>query len=191
MPRQLKLVRHLSVAELAARHESTPAPVMRTHWAVLYWLAWGESGARVARRTGYSPKWVGLLARRYNRDGPAAVGDQRQHNRGARPLLTAEQCTALATALEGPAPDGGLWAGPKVAAWMSTQLGRPVRPQRGWDYLRRCGFTPHRPRPRHAQADAAAQAAFPKASLPACRPSSRPIRTRASNSGRRTNTGSG
>ena len=149
MPRQLKLVRHLSVAELAARHESTPAPVMRTHWAVLYWLAWGESGARVARRTGYSPKWVGLLARRYNRDGPAAVGDQRQHNRGARPLLTAEQCTALATALEGPAPDGGLWAGPKVAAWMSTQLGRPVRPQR------------------------------------------RPIRTRASNSGRRTNTGSG
>ena len=188
MPRRLQLVRHLSVAELGARHAGASDPVPRDHWRILYWLAGGESGVRVAWLTGYSPKWVGLLARRYNRDGPAAVGDQRQHNRGARPLLTEDQCAALATALEGPAPDGGLWSGPKVAAWMSALLGREVSPQRGWDYLRRCGFRPHRPRPRHAQADAAAQAAFPKASPPACRPSSRPIRTRASNSGRKTNT---
>jgi transposase len=188
MPRRLQLVRHLSVAELGARHDAASDSVTRTHWRILYWLARGESGVRVARLTGYSPKWIGLLARRYNRDGPAAVGDRRQHNRGAKPLLTAEQRAALATALEGPAPDGGLWSGPKVAAWMSALLGREVRPQRGWDYLRRCGFTPHRPRPRHAQADAAAQAAFPKASPTACRPSSRRIRARPSNSGRKTNT---
>lgn len=188
MPRQLRLVRHLSVAELAAQHDSAPDPVTRAHWKVLYWLARGESGVRVARLTGYSPKWVGLLARRYNREGPAAVTDQRQHNRGAAPLLTAEQCAALATALEGPAPDGGLWSGPQVAAWMSAQLGRAVRAQRGWDYLQRCGFTPHRPRPRHAQADAAAQAAFPKPSPPACTRSRRRTRTRASNCGRKTNT---
>ena len=188
MPRRLQLVRHLSVAELAARHDAASDPVTRAHWRILYWLARGESGVRVARFTGYSAKWIGLLARRYNRDGPAAVGDQRQHNPGAKPLLTAEQRAALATALEGPAPDGGLWSGPKVAAWMSTQLGREVSPQRGWDYLRRCGFTPHRPRPRHAQADAAAQAAFPKASRPACARSSRRTLTRASNSGPKTNT---
>ena len=149
-------------------------------------MARGDSGVRVARLTGYSAKWVGLLARRYNRDGPAAVGDQRQHNRGAQPLLTVEQRAVLATALEGPAPNGGLWSGPQVAVWMSTQLGRKVSPQRGWDYLRRAGYTPHRPRPRHAQADAAAQAAFPKASPPACRRSSRPIPTPPSNSGRKT-----
>ena len=145
---------------------------------------------QVAQLTGYAPKWVGLLARRYNRAGPAAVGDQRQHNRGAQPLLTAEQCAALAGALEGPAPDGGLWSGPKVAAWMSTLLGREVRPQRGWDYLRRCGYTPHRPRPHHAQADAAAQAAFPKALRPASTRSNRPTRRRPSSSGRKTNTAS-
>jgi len=188
MPRQLKLVQHLSVAELAAQHDGAPDPVTRAHWAVLSWLARGESGVRVARLTGYSPTWVGLLARRYNRAGPAAVTDQRQHNRGAAPLLTAAQCAALATALEGPAPDGGRWSGPQVAAWMSAQLGRAVRAQRGWDYLRRCGFTPHRPRPRHAQADAAAQAAFPKASPPACRRSSRRTRPRAANGGPQTNT---
>lgn len=188
MPRLIKLVRHLSLAEMAARHASAPDPVTREHWRILYWVASGTRAARVARLTGYSAKWVGLLASRYNRAGPAAVEDQRHHNRGATPLLTAEQETALATALEGPAPDGGLWSGPKVAAWMSTQLGRAVRPQRGWDYLRRCGYTPHRPRPHHAQADAAAQAAFPKASPPACRLSSRRTPTPRSNSGRKTNT---
>jgi transposase len=191
MPRLIQLEPHLSLAEMAARHDSAPDPVSREHWRILYWLASGTKAVRVARLTGYSPKWVGLLARRYNRDGPAAVGDQRRHNRGAAPLLTAEQCVALATALAGPAPEGGLWSGPQVAAWMSAQLGRPVRPQRGWDYLRRCGYTPHRPRPRHAQADAAAQAAFPKASPPGYRPSSRRIRTRPSNCGPKTNTASG
>ena len=189
MPRRIKLEPYLSLAEMAARHDSAPDPVSREHWRILYWLASGTKATRVAWRTGYSTKWVGLLARRYNRDGPAAVGDQRQHNRGAAPLLTAEQCAALTTALEGPAPDGGLWSGAPVAAWMSAQLGRTVRPQRGWDYLRRCGDPPHRPRPRHAPADAAAQAACPKASPPACRPSSRRIPTRPLNCGRKPNTG--
>ena len=191
MPRLIKLERHLSVAEIAARHDSAPDPVTREHWRILHWLACGTKATRVARLTGYSTKWVGLLARRDNREGPAAVGDQRRHNRGAAPLLSAAQWAALATALEGSAPDGGLWNGPKVAAWMSAQLGRPVRPQRGWEYLRRCGYTPQRPRPHHAQADAAAQAAFPKASPPGCRPSGTPTPTRRSSSGRKTNTGSG
>jgi transposase len=191
MPRLIKLEPYLSLAEMAARQASAPDPVTREHWRILYWLASGTKAARVARLTGYSAKWVGLLARRYNREGPAALADQRRHNRGAAPLLTAEQGAALATALEGPAPDGGLWSGPQVAAWMSEQLGRPIRPQRGWDYLRRGGDPPHRPRPRHAPADAAAQAAFPKASPPACRPSSRRIRTRPSNCGRKTNIGWG
>jgi transposase len=188
MPRLIKLAPHLSLAEMAARHDSAPDPVTREHGRILYWLASGTQAARVARRTGYSPQWVGLLARRYNRDGPAAVGDQRRHNRGAAPLLTPEQRAALAAALEGPAPDGGLWSGAQVAAWMSAQLGRAIRPQRGWDYLRRCDFTPHRPRPHHTQADAAAQAAFPKASPPACRPSSTRLRTRPSSSGPKMNT---
>ena len=162
MPRRLKLVAHLSVAELAERFHTAPDPVTRAHWDVLYWLARGHPGRWVARCVGYSPKWVGQVVRRYNEGGPAAVADQRQHNRGAAPLLTAAQCAALATALEGPAPNGSLWSGPQVALWMSAQLGRPVRAQRGWEYLRRCGYTPHRPRPQHVQADAAAQAAFPK-----------------------------
>lgn len=54
----------------------------------------------------------------------------------------------------------GVWSGPKVAAWMAEQLGRAAHAQRAWEVLRRLGVTLQRLRPRHRQADAAAQAAF-------------------------------
>lgn len=99
------------------------------------------------------------IARRY-RSGPAAIGDRRHANPGAAPLLDAAQQAQLRTALAGPAPDGGIWTGRWVAVWMSQRLGRPVSRQRGWEGMRRLGFTPQRPRPRETRADPAAQAAF-------------------------------
>lgn len=50
-------------------------------------------------------------------------------------------------ALAGPAPAGGLWTCRKVAAWMAGALGRPVAEVRGWEWMRRLGVTPQRPRP--------------------------------------------
>ena len=40
MPRRLKLVPHLSVAELAARANEATDPITQAHWDLLYWLAW-------------------------------------------------------------------------------------------------------------------------------------------------------
>src|SRR5215210_4241007 len=191
MPRPLKLAPHLPIAELHARSVSASERSARDHWWILWLVAWGYTGVRAARLTGYSAKWVGLLVRRYNAAGPAAVGDQRRHHPGAAPLLSAAHQAALATALDGPAPDGGLWTSTQVAAWMRAQLGRPVSPQRGWDYLQRGGFTPQCPRPRHVQAAAAAQAACRKASPLGRRPSNRPIPPRPSKSGPKTNTALG
>ncbi len=51
-------------------------------------------------------------------------------------------------------------AGRRGATWIAGVVGHPVSAQRGWEYLRRLGFTPRVPRPRHAKADPAAQAAF-------------------------------
>src|SRR3712207_900032 len=46
-----------------------------------------------------------------------------------------------------------LWSGPKVAAWMARHLGlAKVHPQRGWEALKRIGWSPQAPRPRHARA---------------------------------------
>lgn len=172
--RRIKLAPHLTVEALGQRYRQAKEPVERSRWQMLWLLAQGQQAQQVAAVTGYSAKWVGLVARQYNAAGPAGVPKRRAQRVGQR-LLSAALAEQLAGALAGAAPDGGLWSGPKVAQWMAERLGRAVYPQRGWEALRRLHFTPQRPRPRHAQADAAAQAAFQKASPKRSRRSSRPI----------------
>jgi transposase len=165
MTQRMMIAPHLSVEELEQRYRRADGPVARSQWQILWLLASGMPTAEVARVTSYSVRWVQEIARRY-RAGPEAIGDRRHGNPGAAPLLDAAQQAALRDALAGLAPDGGIWTGRQVAAWMSGRLSRPVSPQRGWEWLRRLGFTPQRPRPRETRLDAAAQAAFKKGGLP-------------------------
>jgi transposase len=134
--------------------------VARSQWQIVWLLAQGHRSEQVAGVTGYSLTWVRTVARRYNAAGEAGIGDRRHANRGGRRLLTPEQEAALDQALAGEAPGGGRWTAAKVAAWMSLQLGRPVAEGTGWRALRRLDWRRYRPRPQHAKADVAAQAAF-------------------------------
>jgi len=83
-------------------------------------------------------------------------------------MLSAEQQEELCQALAGVPPDGAKrWRARTVADWMAAKLGHPVRTQRGWDYLQRLQgrkHSPQVPRPQHALADLAQQAAFKKSS---------------------------
>jgi transposase len=153
---------HLPLAALERRYRAATDPVVRSHYQIIWLLSGGRSTAEVARVTGYSEDWVLKLAQRYRQEGPGGLGDQRHQNPGGAPLLDEAGRVALQTALTGPAPDGGLWTGRQVAVWMQAYLGRPVHPQRGWEMLRRLGFTPQQPRPTAIQADPIAQAAFKK-----------------------------
>jgi transposase len=160
MPKHLHLTERPSTEEWERRYRQARDPVERSHYQIVWLVAQGRLTREIAAVTGYSPNWIGQLARRYSRLGPQALGDRRQGNVGATPLLSPAQQHDLWQAVQGPAPDGGLWTGPKVAAWIGQRLDRPVREQRGWEYLRKLGFSPQRPRPRHPKADPAAQAAF-------------------------------
>ena len=82
-------------------------------------------------------------------------------------MLDAQEREELREALTHPAPDGGLWSGPKVALWTSqkkkTDGARKVRAQRGWEYLKKLGHSPQVPRPSHAEEpDPKEQEAFKK-----------------------------
>lgn len=156
---------HLPIEALQQRYRTAEDPVARSQWQILWLLAQGLPTAQVAQVTGYGVRWIQEIARRY-RAGPEAIGDRRHANPGAAPLLDADLQVQVQTALAGPAPDGGIWTGRWVAHWMSQRLGRPVRVQRGWEWMRRLGFTPQRPRPRETRADAAAQAACKKGGSP-------------------------
>src|ERR1051325_7645119 len=125
MPTRLTIADHLSLEELEARFRTSREVTERNHWQVIRLLAQGQPSHQVADLVGYSVPWVRQLATRYNAQGPAALGDQRHANPGAQPLLDAAQREQLQQALQEPVPadlGGGLWNGPKVAAWMAQQL---------------------------------------------------------------------
>jgi transposase len=156
----------MTLDELEQRYRRARDPVARSQWQIVWLLSSGLATAEVARVTRYSAGWVREVAKRYREEGPAGIGDRRHGNPGAAPLLDAAQQAQLRAALAGPAPDGGLWTCRSVAAWISQRRGRPVSMQRGWEWMRRLGFTPQRPRPRATRADPAAQAVFKKGGSP-------------------------
>ena len=160
--RPLTVPAHLPLDEMERRYRRARDPVLRSHWQIVWLLARGAPTAEVCRVTGYGANWVREVARRYRAEGPPGLGDRRHANPGAAPLPDQVRQGELPAALGGPAPDGGLWTGRKVAAWIAARVGRPVAEQRGWEYLRKLGLTPQRPRPREERADPAAQAAFKK-----------------------------
>ena len=164
MPRTTKLKDHLTMEELGGRYRRARDPVERSHAQIVWLIARGQSAKEAAKITGYSARWVSEVVRRYNEGGPEALGDRRHENPGGRFLLEEAQRRELADALRGRAPDGGLWTGPKVAAWIEEKTGKRTHPQRGWVYLKRLGFSLKRPRPRHHKADQEEQEAFKKTS---------------------------
>jgi transposase len=162
MPPYLKLIAHLKNEELEERYRSEKDAVTRSHWHILWLIGSGKHTTEVAAVTGYSVVWIRQLIHRYNAQGPQKVGDGRHHNPGSGRLLSAEQEAELARELEAALVAGEGWSGPQVAAWMSQKLGRTLYKARGWETLRRLGYTSKTPRPRHAKADDAAQERFKK-----------------------------
>ena len=129
----------LSRADIAVRSTSASSAIERQRWQVIGLLADGAPLAEIVGRTGCCPRTIRQVAQRYRESGPAGLADGRQRSLGAAPLLTEEQQCDLSQALQKPAPDGGVWTGPKVARWIAARTGKRVHCQRGWEYLRRLG----------------------------------------------------
>ncbi len=187
-----RIVEHLPVAELEARYRAARGVTEARHYQAIWLLAQGRTFLEVAEVLAFVPRWVEELAARYNACGPEALGDQRRRNGRAASLLTKDVLTALAERVQTPPDAGGLWSGPKVAAWMAGQLGLArVHPQRGWEALKRIGWSLQAPRPQHPRAATPEQrAAFQGGSRPLSPRLRQHIRTARSRSGRRTSTAS-
>jgi transposase len=183
MANRIEVAPGLDAGALELRCRQASDAVERSHWQIVWLAAKGLSRRAVAEVTGYSERWIRAVIGRYNAHGPEGLGDGRHGNPGAKPLLDEVQRRELLAALAEPPLDGGLWNSRKVAAWIAaTTEHKEVHAQRGWEYLRRLGFTLKRPRPRHAKASAEDQAAFKKeAGRAACRAPgrARPGRLRA------------
>ena len=152
------IVGHLSLRQLEARYRASQDATEARHIQAIWLLAQGRTVLETAEVLALVPRWVEQLAARYNACGPGALGDQRRHNGRTASLLTPELLAALTERLKRPPEDGGLWSGPKVAAWMARHLGlAQVHPQRGWEALKRLEWSVQAPRPRHPRAATPAQ----------------------------------
>jgi transposase len=192
MARHIHLRTDITVDELEHHYRSAKEPHERSWWQILWLLSRGQKAKDIAESTGYSAYWIGQIAKRYNAEGADGMRNrQYTHSHRAAPLLSAEQLAELAEAVREPAPEGEHWLGRTVAAWMSQKLGRPVSAQVGWVYLVKLEGKRRKPRPRHIQADLAAQERFKKTSARSSVRSPRRSPTRRSSSGRSTNTASG
>ena len=145
---------HFSVEVLEQRYLECECPRERTHWHIIWLLAdttHSRTPHQIAEIVRCTPDWVRKLLKRYNAEGETAIRDKRKNNRGQR-FLDETQQASLEAALSAPPADGGLWTGPKVAAWISETLQRPVSDVSGWKYLKRLGWTLQTPRPQHQAA---------------------------------------
>lgn len=149
---RLPIEPHLPADEIARRYRACRNGREKTHWQVIWLLTRSPDPpppAAIAPQVGLTVAWVRTILKRWNADGPAGLGDRRAAANGRKPLLSDEQWAALFEALQGRPDDGGLWTGPKVAAYVRDHWGVTVCPQTGWEWLVGLGFSLQVPRPRN------------------------------------------
>jgi transposase len=152
---------HLTYDELGERFRRCPDGRQKARWQALWLLRRPQapySAAQAAAVVGLTADAVRKPVHRYNAGGPAAV-QRHAGGQGRQPRLSAAQQEQLKGELLGRAPDGGLWTGPKLARRIAARTGRPLHQATGWEWLRKLGFTPQRPRPRNTQAASPAEQA--------------------------------
>jgi len=147
MAGRIQLKPHLTTEELRARYRACQKPQEKVRWHALYLIAKGTIAADVARRMGRASSWITSLARRYNRDGAAAVSRKQSTQPSHRAKVDHKLGKELDKALRTAAPDGGLWTAPKVAAWITEQTGQEVHQTTAWRAMRGLGFSLQVPRP--------------------------------------------
>jgi transposase len=155
----LTVAGHLAPDEVYRRYRGCPDGRVKARWHALWLMVRpGQplTAEKAALAVGLSDVWVRQLVHRYNANGPAGLEDGRKAN-GAKPLLSAAQQAELYAAIQAEPPDGGLWTGPKVAAFARARFGVAVRGPTGRDWLLRLGFRLKVPRPRHPRAASAEQ----------------------------------
>jgi len=184
MGQPLPVAQHLTMDQLAERFRRCTTPDERDRLHCVPPKLRGMTSAAIASIFLRKEDWVRRTVRRYNAFGPDALKDGRAEN-GAPRVLDDEGMDALMACLALPPEDGGLWSGPKVAAWIRTRTGGTCTDRTGWAYLVRAGYSLQQPRPSHPAADKTAQEAFKKGGLQnGFRASLRPIPAAPSRSGR-------
>lgn len=87
MGKRIQLVSHLSVDELDQRARQAREATERSRWQIVWLLGKQHTAREIAESTGYSPYWIGQIAKRYNAEGPAGMINRRHTTARRAPML--------------------------------------------------------------------------------------------------------
>jgi transposase len=187
----MRVTPHHTAEQLATLIRTEPRAKVARRLTAVRLARLGHTAPDIAARVLLSDRQVRTWVARYNAGGTQALADR--PGRGRRGPLAPDQEERLRDRLRaGPTDADGVCAlrGADVRRILADEFGVLRSLQATYDLLHRLGFAPLRPRPRHPQADPAAQAAFKKScrsSSPRSRP---PTPARRSSCGSRTRLGS-
>lgn len=150
--KRIELIDHLSVEELKRRYQTATDAREARRWQVLWLIGEGRSTREAAAAVGITQRTARGIVARFNRRGATERLDTRRVNSGRPPKLSDAQQRKLLEALKGKAPDGGLWTGPKVAAWVEQETGFRGGQTFGWKTFKRLGARLRVPRQHHEKA---------------------------------------
>lgn len=152
MPAKTELKDHFTKEELEERYRKEKNVILRSRWHIIWLRSKGFSTREISDVTGCHPNMIRYTIHKYNEIGADAMIDHRSTACGAAPLLNDAQLHELDLILASPQPDGSPWTGPAVAKRMAQMLQIDfVYPQRGWDYMKKLGYSCQTPRPAHTK----------------------------------------
>ena len=148
------LTAHHTTEELEKHYKQCKDGKEKTRRQVIWLYSINPSPKEVSQATGLTTNWIYKLVLRYNAQGTKGLIDLHTERPGGdkRAILNPEQQAQLVKALQGNAPDGGLWTAPKVALWVEQNTAKTLKKVTAWTYLRRLGLTLQVPRPEHIKA---------------------------------------
>lgn len=151
----LRIKPHLTYFQISERYRKCKNAREKSYWHVIKLMADPKRERLVteaAQLVGYCQNWARILVRRYNEEGPDNFIDKRKNNQGREAFLNDKQQEELKNILINKRPpDGGLWTGPKVAAWIKKKTKKNITSVGAWKWIRKSGFTLQVPRPKNIQ----------------------------------------
>jgi transposase len=194
-PRQGGLIMHVathdSLDQLEIRARRQRDAIVHTRLRAVILARRGWTAPQIADALGVGRRSVQDWVARYNKDGVDGLQDQRRG--GNRRYLSDEQEQQVKAHLDqaAAAAGPGVRHGEQLRQWIDQQFGVIYSLNGIYTLLHRLGYSWLMPRPRHPQADPAAQEAFKKTSVARSTRSPRSIPGNASKCGSKTKHASG
>jgi len=151
----LRIKPHLSHEEITKQYRKCKKGREKSYWHLIWIMS--NPGKEIlvtqaAQTVGFCQRWARILVNRYNEEGPENFIDKRRNNQGRPAFLSDEQQKELVKVItKQKPPGGGLWTGPKVAAWIKKKTKKNITAAGAWNWIIKSGFTLQVPRPKNIQ----------------------------------------